>query len=47
MPPPMSSRSSACLFRAGRPDENHPYGHRKYETMASLGILVFLVIVLV
>ena len=29
------------------PDENHPYGHRKYETMASLGILVFLVIVLV
>ena len=29
------------------PDENHPYGHRKYETMASLGILIFLVIVLV
>ena len=29
------------------PDENHPYGHRKYETMASLGILVFLVLVLV
>ena len=29
------------------PDENHPYGHRKYETMASLGILAFLVIVLV
>ena len=29
------------------PDANHPYGHRKYETMASLGILVFLVIVLV
>jgi cation diffusion facilitator family transporter len=29
------------------PDRNHPYGHRKYETMASLGILVFLVIVLV
>jgi cation diffusion facilitator family transporter len=29
------------------PDQNHPYGHRKYETMASLGILVFLVIVLV
>jgi cation diffusion facilitator family transporter len=28
------------------PDHNHPYGHRKYETMASLGILVFLVIVL-
>ena len=29
------------------PDEDHPYGHRKYETMASLGILVFLVVVLV
>ena len=29
------------------PDDNHPYGHRKYETMASLGILVFLVVVLV
>ena len=29
------------------PDHNHPYGHRKYETMASLGILVFLVIVMV
>ena len=29
------------------PDAKHPYGHRKYETMASLGILVFLVVVLV
>ena len=29
------------------PDQDHPYGHRKYETMASLGILVFLLIVLV
>ena len=29
------------------PDENHPYGHRKYETMASLAILIFLVVVLV
>jgi cation diffusion facilitator family transporter len=29
------------------PDDKHPYGHRKYETMASLGILVFLVVVLV
>jgi cation diffusion facilitator family transporter len=28
------------------PDENHPYGHRKYETMASLGILLFMVLVL-
>ena len=24
------------------PDEDHPYGHRKFETMASVGILVFL-----
>ena len=29
------------------PDRNHPYGHRKYETMASLGILVFLIVVVV
>ncbi|MCA1584405.1 MAG: cation diffusion facilitator family transporter [Acidobacteria bacterium] len=29
------------------PDEDHPYGHRKFETMASVGILVFLVLVLV
>lgn len=29
------------------PDDDHPYGHRKYETFASLGILVFLVLVLV
>jgi cation diffusion facilitator family transporter len=29
------------------PDARHPYGHRKYETMASLGILLFLVVVLV
>ena len=29
------------------PDRNHPYGHRKYETMASLAILLFLIIVLV
>ena len=28
------------------PDDDHPYGHRKFETMASLGILVFLIIVL-
>ena len=32
---------------AQRPaDENHPYGHRKYETMASVGILVFMLFVL-
>jgi cation diffusion facilitator family transporter len=29
------------------PDSNHPYGHRKYETMASVGILLFLIVVLV
>jgi cation diffusion facilitator family transporter len=29
------------------PDEDHPYGHRKFETMASVGILIFLVVVLV
>ena len=28
------------------PDQNHPYGHRKYETMASLGITLFLGLVL-
>jgi len=29
------------------PDDDHPYGHRKYETMASIGILIFLILVLV
>lgn len=29
------------------PDDDHPYGHRKFETMASVGILIFLVLVLV
>jgi cation diffusion facilitator family transporter len=28
------------------PDEEHPYGHRKFETMASAGILLFLLLVL-
>lgn len=27
------------------PDENHPYGHRKYETMAAAAIVAFLAIV--
>jgi cation diffusion facilitator family transporter len=32
---------------AQRPaDEDHPYGHRKYETMASVGILMFMLLVL-
>jgi cation diffusion facilitator family transporter len=29
------------------PDTDHPYGHRKFETMASVGILVFLLLVIV
>ena len=28
------------------PDDDHPYGHRKFETMASVGILIFLLLVL-
>jgi cation diffusion facilitator family transporter len=28
------------------PDEDHPYGHRKFETLASVGILIFLILVL-
>jgi cation diffusion facilitator family transporter len=27
------------------PDEDHPYGHRKYETLAAAGIFVFLLFV--
>jgi len=27
------------------PDDDHPYGHRKFETMASMGILLFLLLV--
>ncbi len=29
------------------PDEDHPYGHRKYETLAAGGIFVFLLFVVV
>jgi cation diffusion facilitator family transporter len=29
------------------PDVDHPYGHRKFETMASVAILVFLLLVMV
>jgi cation diffusion facilitator family transporter len=29
------------------PDLDHPYGHRKFETIASVGILLFLLLVLV
>jgi cation diffusion facilitator family transporter len=28
------------------PDRDHPYGHRKFETLASVGILIFLILVL-
>jgi cation diffusion facilitator family transporter len=36
-------------IRAARhpPDHNHPYGHRKFETLASAGIFFFLLLVLV
>ena len=35
--------------RASRkpPDEDHPYGHRKYETLAAAGIFIFLLLVVV
>ena len=29
------------------PDEDHPYGHRKYETLAAGGIFVFLLIAMI
>ena len=33
---------------AGKPpDANHPYGHRKFETLAAAGIFVFLLLVVV
>ena len=35
--------------RAARkpPDEDHPYGHRKYETLAAAGIFVFLLLAVI
>lgn len=36
----------AVRIAGAPPDEDHPYGHRKFETMASVGILVFLLLVL-
>jgi cation diffusion facilitator family transporter len=35
--------------RASRkpPDEDHPYGHRKFETLAAAGIFVFLLLVVI
>jgi cation diffusion facilitator family transporter len=36
------------LRAAGKPpDQDHPYGHRKYETLAAAGIFVFLLFVVV
>jgi cation diffusion facilitator family transporter len=36
-------------IRASRkpPDEDHPYGHRKFETLAAAGIFVFLLLVVI
>jgi cation diffusion facilitator family transporter len=36
-------------LRAARkpPDDDHPYGHRKYETLAAAGIFVFLLFVVI
>ena len=36
-------------LRASRkpPDADHPYGHRKYETLAAAGIFIFLLLVVV
>ena len=33
-------------LRASRmpPDDDHPYGHRKYETLAAAGIFIFLLL---
>ena len=29
------------------PDADHPYGHRKFETLAAAGIFVFLLLVVI
>src|SRR5437868_11684664 len=29
------------------PDEDHPYGHRKYETVAAAAVTIFLLLVMV
>jgi cation diffusion facilitator family transporter len=36
----------AVRIAGAPPDADHPYGHRKFETMASVGILLFLLLVL-
>lgn len=36
------------VYAAGRPaDEDHPYGHRKYETVAAAAIAIFLLLVFI
>jgi cation diffusion facilitator family transporter len=36
------------VYAAGRPpDREHPYGHRKYETVAAAAVVVFLMLVVV
>ena len=35
------------VYAARRPpDEDHPYGHRKYETVAAIGVVGFLAVVM-
>ena len=36
----------AVRIAGAPPDEDHPYGHHKFETMASIAILLFLLLVL-
>ena len=42
-----SNVMAIVAMRAARkpPDDDHPYGHRKYETLAAAGIFVFLLLV--
>jgi cation diffusion facilitator family transporter len=36
------------VYAAGRPpDEDHPYGHRKYETVAAAAVTLFLLLVMI
>jgi cation diffusion facilitator family transporter len=44
-----SNVMALVAMRAARkpPDEDHPYGHRKYETLAAAGIFVFLLLVVI
>jgi cation diffusion facilitator family transporter len=42
-----SNVMAVVALRASRmpPDDDHPYGHRKYETLAAAGIFMFLLLV--